>query len=212
MALIKVFLLLDILTKKVRGPMHSIAKKVIAILFLPVLAYLLAPKDMVPGEYQIKIQQLDGEKASWLIPLSIASKTSEELVSKELTHGLVFEGPQAWSLENRKPLKFTLQLSEPHLDQLSVQLLDGDSRLVSRLRPKKQGSSLVFEKSFLYKADIVLALVVLVAILWITELIPIAAASLLIPIATSIFGLDGLKIVFAQFLIPSYFYFWEVFF
>jgi di/tricarboxylate transporter len=61
---------------------------------------------------------------------------------------------------------------------------------------------LTFAMRLPYKADIALALLLVVAGLWLTELIPLSAAALLIPVVAVVTGITGKTAVLAPFAHP----------
>lgn len=181
------------------------------ILALGVLGYLLGPSDLVRGDYQARIEahyqdtylaavlpfQLDAEEGD---PQSVATAVDG--------YTLVVEGQTGYRYAFDQRISYRAQLQDGQgqpvvleFDQLSSTILGEDYAQV--LPPtENQGDWMLFSMRTPYLTKVVTSLLLVVAGLWLTELVPLAAAALLIPVVASVAGVANESLVYQSFFHP----------
>ena len=177
-------------------------KQFLIIFGFAILAFYISPNELAPGSYTFQIQGFDRSNKPitdlhWSLPLALSPDSS---IERNVEHdGVAFQYQEVFAPSKGAPFQVLSRLpNHPQLDYYQGLLLQKSTPL-SSMRGKLEGEQVTFTKRFLNKPSLVIALVVIVAGLWVTELIPIAATSLLIPIAANLFQLDQLKLVLGQF-------------
>jgi len=182
---------------------------------LAVIGYQLAPPTLPLGAYQAQITAVvQGEPMTVAFPFIIADAAGPHktvaVTQGELT--LVVSGNEHYLRRQGERITYRVRASDAAGQPLPLALRDVTSRLNGPgyrqpLPPtavvEADGTSwLLFTMRMPINAQIVLALLFVVAGLWLTELVPLAATALLIPIVAVVTGVGGATTVLAAFADP----------
>jgi anion transporter len=161
------------------------------VLLLGLIGYNLAPADLLPGQYTAALNiNLPNQTLTADFPFELAETTGSPtlLTTQQNSYQILFEGADKIAYRLGQQLTIRLQLLDNSgrvvplsLDKTAATLTGPD--YLQALSPTQLDDGwLIFTMRLPYKAKITLGLLFLVAGLWLTELVPLAAASLLIPI------------------------------
>lgn len=191
---------------------------VVQIVFIVVLAlvgYTLAPPDLVAGAYTATIHTtVAGQAITLALPFSLGEATGAPVTKTTTVKGitLMVIGNEAYRLGIGERLRFQVRAVDAAGQPLPLSLNTTSSLLVGpgyqqALPPTTQvqdeaGTWLLFTMRMPIQAKTTLALLFTVAGLWLTELIPLAASSLLIPVVAVISGIATDTAVFQAFADP----------
>jgi sodium-dependent dicarboxylate transporter 2/3/5 len=185
------------------------------VLLFGLLGFTLAPDDWVPGQYTAGLQvNLPDQTLTADFPFTLDGTTGDatgepvSLTTQAGAYQLVFEGAETVAYQLGQQLTFRLQVLDGNgrpvplaLDKAAVTLTGPN--LEQPLPPTQQvDDRLVFTMRLPYKAKIMLGLLFLVAGLWLTELVPLAAAASLVPIVVVITGVTEPAAIFQPFAHP----------
>lgn len=196
---------------RLRGLIRTKYATVLAILLLGVLGFWLAPADTPTGEYSTKITvMLDGQVLStdYRFRLDQIDSQPVTLRTSQGPYQLIVAGQEAFRYAFGAHIAYRLQILDaggwplhPALDAVSSTLAGPGFRQV--LPPTERDAEwLVFKMRVLYKAKIVTALLFMVAGLWLTELVPLAAGAMLIPVIAVVAGVTDPETVLQPFAHP----------
>jgi sodium-dependent dicarboxylate transporter 2/3/5 len=185
---------------------------IIAIIALTgMMGFWFAPNDLTPGAYIAQIQvTIDGQPFS--IPYSFQMTDSDALTE---TTPIQIQGYRfavtgqpiyAYTLGTR--LRYCLQVTDAmgkavplRLEQAtSIIYGNGYSQTVPPTDNCEEG--ILFSMQTLYRAKVVIAVLLVVAGLWLTELVPLAAGALLIPVVVVSARVSDAETVFQPFAHP----------
>ncbi len=190
------------------------ARKTIILLLVLLLGlggYLLAPADPQPGAYAAQINvSVNGQPLQVALPFTLGREAGEP-VAVTTTAGaytLTVEGYDAYRLGPSQPVTYRLQVTDRNGHSLYIPQQDVSStisgqRYTQSLPPTgRDGDWLTFSMRLPFKARIATALLFAVALLWVTELVPLAAAALLIPVVVVVSGITDADTVLQPFFHP----------
>ena len=179
-----------------------------------VVGYLLAPADLAEGSYTaVFTLTVDDEPISAHFPFILGHEAGKPLVvtTANERYQLTVEGQDAIKYELGQKIAFRLQLTDLAGQQLPLSLEQATSTIysnsqtnyVQKLPPTGQeDEGLAFTMHLPYKAKIATGLLFAVAALWLTELVPLAATALLIPVVLVITGVTDANTIFQPFAHP----------
>jgi hypothetical protein len=162
-----------------------------AVPLLGLLGYLVGPRDLPPGDYAVEIVvRLADRSASLTYPFTLGVEAGQPLVRTEAIgpYQLALKGRDAFQYTLDRSITYRLQMLDAAgqpvhlaLDQVTSTITGAHYRQV--VPPTgRSGEGLDFAMRVPYRANICTALLFVVAALWLTEVVPLAAASLLIPV------------------------------
>lgn len=183
----------------------------IAVLLLGVAGYLIGPKDFPQGEYTAVIEvTLAAQTLSIVHPFTLGTDAGQPVTNVQEAGGyqLVVEAQDAYQYALGQSIHYRLQVLDTFgnpvpltLDQATSTITGTQARQV--LPPTdRSGEWLGFTMRIPYKARIATGLLFAVAALWLTELVPLAAASLLIPVVMVVTAVTDPSTVLQPFFHP----------
>ena len=179
--------------RKIFTPLFPSGKyfKLIFVLALGVIGYYLGPRDLATGKYRAEIKvDLPDCTTSVFYLFKLGDETGK-IVTQTQTAGnykLILQGNDSYILRLGQVISYQLkvmndadQVINLSLDRVSSTIIGEDYSQV--LPPTgSSGQWLEFNLRVPYKSSIATGLLFTVAMLWLTELVPLSAASLLIPV------------------------------
>lgn len=182
---------------------------------LAVIGYQLAPPPLAFGAYQAQITAvIQGKPMTITFPFTIAEANgpSKTVVVTQGDLTLVVSGDERYSRQQGERITYRMRALDAAGQPLPLDLSAVTSTLSAPgyrqpLPPtavvQADGATwLLFTMRMPINAQIVLALLFVVAGLWLTELVPLAATALLIPIVAVVAGVGGATTVLAAFADP----------
>jgi sodium-dependent dicarboxylate transporter 2/3/5 len=184
---------------------------VIFVLLLGLLGYLLGPKDLALGDYRAQIDvRLGGQNHSVAFPFVLGQQAGEPAVitSAVRDYQISIEGKDVYPHQLDQCIAYRVRMIDSDgnpthltLDSITSTIVGTDYRQV--LPPiDRSGEWLVFSMRIPYKARICTALLFVVGALWLTEVVPLSAGALLIPIVIVVAGVTDPGTVFEPFFHP----------
>ncbi len=183
----------------------------IAVFVIGSFGYWLGPKDLPLGDYLAQTDvSLKGHTLSVGYPFVLGQQTGQPVVLTE-TNGqyqLTVEGKDAYQYQLDQSITYRIQATDANgkpihlsLDQITSTVTGPDYR--QKLPPtSRYGEWLVFTMRIPYKAKISTALLFAVAVLWLTELVPLAAGAFVIPVVIVVAAVTDAPTVFQPFFHP----------
>ena len=190
-------------------------RQIALIVVLTLIGYSLAPPDLTTGAYVAQIHTtIAGQTISLDFPFAIGAATGAQ-VTKSVTVNaitLMVMGNEQYRLGIGERLRFQARAVDGAGQPVPLALDASGSLLVGPayqqpLPPTTQvqdeaGTWLLFTMRMPLQAKTTLALLFAVAGLWLTELIPLAASALLIPVVAVVTGIASETAVFQAFADP----------
>lgn len=183
----------------------------IVVLLLAAAGYWLGPADLAPGAYTAQIE-LDLDGATYVIdfPFEVGQATGEVT---NFTHQLgayqvEVSGVNAAVQKPGSAISYRLRVLDGQQRAVDVGLENIGSQITGEgysqsLPPTgRDGAWYTFNMRIPFRARISLALLFAVAMLWVTELVPLAVAALLIPVVVVVAGISGPDAVLQPFFHP----------
>ena len=181
------------------------------VLLLGLFGYWLAPADLTPGNYTAHVRAtLPDQMLTAAFPFTIGQQSGAPLTIRTATdsYELVVEGIDAipYALDQR--LTYQAQLLDVNGEPVDLGLDDVTSTISGPEHEQPLPATQVEDGRFTftmrlpYKAKIALALLFIVAALWLTELVPLSAAALLIPFVVVVSGVMDAGAVLQPFAHP----------
>jgi len=183
----------------------------VAVLVLGVLGYLAGPKDLPLGDYTAEIDVTLADRTLSVIHPFALRPESGQLAAHTQADGLyqlVVEGKDAYKYGLGQSVSYRIQVIDAagqpvHLAPDNVTSAIKGSNYRQVLPPtNRSGEWLDFTMRVPYKARICTALLFAVGMLWLTELVPLAAASLLIPVVVVVTAITDPSTVLQPFFHP----------
>lgn len=183
------------------------------ILMVGAVGFLLAPADLVAGSYTTDVTiELEGNRYTVPLEFSIADAPGENITTMQSAGDLRVEvtGQNSYSYKLGEVITYTVRVVDTTSDT-AVQLpfeavsstLSGPNNYQQVLPPTSRADgSLVFSMRVPFKARITTGLLFAVATIWLTEVVPLSAGSLLIPVVIVVAGVTGPSTVLQQFFHP----------
>lgn len=186
----------------------------VVVLVLGVFGYLSGPQDLRAGDYEVEVAvALENQTLSLAHPFTLG-EAGQSVVRTETVgpYQLVVEGQDAFPYSFNESITYRVQVvdatGEPvslTLDQVTSTIRsatsDADYRQVVPPTGRSDGW-LGFTMRVPFRAKICTALLFAVAALWLTEVVPLAAASLLIPVVIVVTSVTDPSTVLQPFFHP----------
>lgn len=185
-------------------------KLVLAILF-GLVGFLYAPADLMLGEYTVNVA-IRHDNHTYSVPYVFTLATEE---GKETTYvgqvgdnNVIVEGKNAIQYKLGQQINFRVQLidSEDNLIPLALDAIQSTirGRNYEQELPAtgRDGDWHTFSMRVPYRAKYTTALLFAIAIMWITELVPLAATAMLIPVFAVLVGVADATTVLEPFSNP----------
>lgn len=165
---------------------------------LGILGYLIGPKDIPTGKFKTEIKVILPDRiVSVVYPFTMGDEAGETVVltQKDGEYQFVVEGEDAYLYGLGQRISYRLKVMDDVGQPIQLSMENVTSTIsgenYSQILPPTGGSEawLEFIMRIPYKSRIATGPLFAVATLWLTELVPLAAASLLIPVvvvATSV--------------------------
>ncbi|MBN1265275.1 MAG: DASS family sodium-coupled anion symporter [Anaerolineales bacterium] len=195
---------------------HSREFILLIVLAVSLVGYLFAPDDLAAGSYKTRVE-IRAENAAFQLeaPFEIGTQSGELLTHTETTAAGTIEVQAADSYVNTlgQTIHYKVRLLDASGEPVVITLQDATSTISGQnyeqiLPPvEKDGDWLQFSMRIPYKTRIATALMLAVAGLWLTEIIPLAAAAFLVPIVLVVARVSSASAVLAPFAHPIIFLF-----
>lgn len=195
-------------------PPRSRRSKVLILtgaLFLGLVGYTLAPPDLAPGAYRTEIRVTFPDAVLTLehpFQLGDTSGTPVTRIRSEGRYRLSFQGPSAHRYGLGERITFRVRITEADGTPLRVATKSATATVTGpgyrqELPPTERSEDwLIWSMRVPYRAGILTGLVFFVATLWLTEVVPLAAAALFVPFAVVVSGVTDPSTVLAPFFHP----------
>lgn len=163
----------------------------LAAIALGVIGYLLGPADLSIGNYIAEIEVTLADKsidAEYPFNLGQENGSTREITQSEGPYQLIIKGKDTYLYALGESITYHLKVVDADGQRIAVNLDQVTSTITGesyqQVLPATTHSEgwLTFTMRIPYKARIATGLLFAVATLWLTELVPLAAASLLIPV------------------------------
>jgi sodium-dependent dicarboxylate transporter 2/3/5 len=183
----------------------------VVVLLLAALGYLVGPKDLLPGDYSVEVNVFLGDDVLMVTyPFTLGSEVGQSVTETQTdgTYQLIVEASNAYWYGLGQSINYRLQVLDAAGQPVRLALDDVTSMItgenVHQVLPptSRTGEWLEFTMRVPYKARIALGLLLAVAALWLTELVPLAAASLLIPVVMVVTAVTDPETVLQPFFHP----------
>lgn len=184
---------------------------ILFVLLAGVIGYLIAPADLLTGDYTADIQvSLPDQTITAVHPFKIGRTEGDTIiqtVSSDEYH-LIISGASAFPNQLGQSLTYRVRLLGAAKNAIPLTLdnvtstITGPSYQQHLPATKISDGWLIFTMHIPFKAQIALALLFIVAILWLTELIPLSASALLIPVVVTIAGITDTTTILQPFAHP----------
>lgn len=189
---------------------------ILMIITASLAGYLLAPSDLQNGMYHSEIEvQIDGQKIKLALPIRVGQADSETALVQTTSHGYTVEveGPTGIANALGSKISYRVRVLDKDREPVDLAIENLTSTLHGTdyqqiLPPSDQsGEWLLFSMRIPYKTKVATALMLAVAALWLTEIIPLAAAAFLVPVVVVVARISSAKAVLAPFAHPIIFLF-----
>lgn len=189
---------------------------ILMIITASLAGYLLAPADLQNGVYHSEIEvQIDGRKIKLALPIRVGQADSEPALVQTTSHGYTVEveGPTGIANALGSKISYRVRVLDKDREPVDLAIENLTSTLHGTdyqqiLPPSDQsGEWLLFSMRIPYKTKVATALMLAVAALWLTEIIPLAAAAFLVPVVVVVARISSAKAVLAPFAHPIIFLF-----
>lgn len=182
-----------------------------AVLVLGVLGYLVGPRDLPLGNYSVEIGiTLDDHTLSITHPFMLGVEEGQLIIDTQTdgAYQLVIEAKDTYRHGLGQSISYRLQVVDPAGQPVHL-ALDNVTSTISGVGYRQvlpptnySGEWLDFTMRVPYKAKISTALVFAVGALWLTEMVPLAAASLMIPVVIVVTAVTDPHTVLQPFFHP----------
>ncbi|MFW5942072.1 MAG: SLC13 family permease [bacterium] len=182
------------------------------VLLLSAIGYMLGPADLQSGPYDVHIQAtVNGQPLQITHPIHLGDSSSEpqQFTYPAGDYQVVVNGSQSYANELGESIAYQVQIVDESGRPLDLAMQEITSILTNaagyeqELPPTdREGQSLSFTMRLPYRAQVVTGLLFAVALLWVTEVVPLAAAALLIPVVVVVAGITSPDTVFQPFFHP----------
>jgi len=189
--------------------------QIIVVIILALIGYRLAPPTLAVGAYVAKVSAVvAGETLTVDFPFTLGEATGATVTHTQTVNGVTFivMGQESYRLAIGERITYQARAVNAAGQPLLLTLNTTNSQLVGagyqqHLPPTAQvqdeaGNWLRFTMRLPMQAKTTLALLFAVAGLWLTELIPLAASALLIPVVAVVTGIATDTAVFQAFAEP----------
>jgi len=195
------------------GPLLPARKclNLMVVLILGVLGYLIGPRDLPLGNYSIEIGiTLEDRTLSIAHLFMLRVEEGQQIIDTQTVgaYQLVIEAKDAYLYGLGQSISYRLQVLDAAGQQVHL-ALDNVTSTISGVGYRQvlpptnySGEWLDFTMRVPYKAKICTAMVFAVGTLWLTELVPLAAASLMIPVVIVVTAVTDPHTVLQSFFHP----------
>ena len=201
------------------GPISFFQSKLftlLMVLLVSIAGFWLAPSDLQLGNYSAQISiDASGDLLEVDFPFNLED-TKDAQDSYEVKIGdywVETTGRSSVPYQLNQMIQYAVRIRDSAGNIIPLQLEQANStisgeRYEQQLPPTEQSDGwLQFQMRVPYRAKIATALLLAVAVLWLTEIIPLAAASLLVPVVLVVTNVATPKVVLAPFGHPIIFLF-----
>jgi sodium-dependent dicarboxylate transporter 2/3/5 len=185
--------------------------ELLLVLVLGLFGYWLGPKDLRLGDYSAQIDlSFNGHSLSVTYPFELGEQAGQPvtLSKSDGLYKLIVEGEDAYEYELGQKISFRTQVLDADGKPVDLALENVSSTIsstgYSQILPPTDHSDewLIFSMQIPYKAKITTALLFAIGTLWLTELVPLAAGSLLIPVVIVVASITDASTVLQPFFHP----------
>lgn len=185
--------------------------KLLVVLLLAAFGYWLGPGNLAAGTYSAHLElRLDGESYSVDFPFVLGEDEGQaQSVTQEIgEYQVEIRGADAYVKEPGSRIAYQMRVTDAGQQAVDLNLENVDSVIVGEgyrqtLPPTgRDGEWYTFSMIIPYGAQVSLALLFGVAMLWVTELVPLAAAALVIPVVVVVAGISAPETVLQPFFHP----------
>ena len=201
----------DISLRRIAAKLNSRVSKLILALLFGLIGYLCAPANLLPGEYTATISLREGDKHYAIDHQFTLGGEEGQVVIRRARAGqytLEVEGVDAIPYRLDQQISFRVRLLKADAQSVNTPI-HAISAVIHAQDYEQQlpptGSDAdwhLFAMRVPYKAKYITALLFAVAILWITELLPLAATAMLIPVVATLTGVADATSVLEPFASP----------
>lgn len=190
-------------------------RQIALIILLALVGYTIAPPDLKAGAYVAQIHTtVAGQTITLDFPFALGNAAGAQVTKSTTVNGvtLLVMGHEEYRLGIGERLRWQVRAVDAAGQPVALDLKTTGSLLVGAsyqqsLPPTTQvqdeaGTWLLFTMRMPLQAKTTLSLLFAVAGLWLTELIPLAASALLIPVVAVVTGIAGETAVFQAFADP----------
>jgi sodium-dependent dicarboxylate transporter 2/3/5 len=181
------------------------------VIVLGIFGYWLGPSDLPLGDYSAQIDvSLDGHLLSVSLPFKLGEQAGQAITHSQSNghYELFVEGVDAYKYELGQRITYRAKVIDDKGEAVQLALENVSSTITGAdyaltLPPTDHADEwLIFTTRIPYKAKIVTALLFSVAALWLTELVPLAAGALLIPVVIVVASITDPSTVLQPFFHP----------
>ncbi len=182
------------------------AKKKVLFFTLTIIlfgfGYLIAPPEMEEGEYSISLSiQREGVTSEFLITFKVLDNpTNTSLITTSLANNgislvAIYSPEYSRAIDERITFSFevvedNLVITREIMTATKIEVRGDNFQLTTSLQKEGDGRTANVTFRPLRYSKLALGLLFGIAFLWLTEFIPLAAASLIIPVVSVVFKLD----------------------
>jgi sodium-dependent dicarboxylate transporter 2/3/5 len=182
-----------------------------AILIMGLVGYLLAPADFAPGTYAAEITIRFDDRT---LEVSQAFEVGEVAGAPTVRDYPVDEmvvtviAPESIAARTGEQIEYRVSVAGPDGRPVSLSpdrvtsTITGRGYLQTVPVIDQDGDTLIFRMRIPYKANLTMGLLFAVAVVWLTEIVPLAAGSLLIPVVVVVAGITDAQSILAPFFHP----------
>jgi len=183
----------------------------IFVLLLGLFGYWLGPQDLSKGDYTAEIESsVENQSLSLIFPFSLGDQSGKPLtITKESDNFLlIIEGEDVYKVGLGQQIIYRVQVLDTNGEAVDLTFGNVTSNITGEnyqqvLPPTfREDAWLGFAMRIPFKAKISTALLFAVATLWLTELVPLSAGALAIPVIIVISAVTDASTVFQPFFHP----------
>jgi len=183
----------------------------IFVLLLGAFGYWLGPQDLSKGDYTAEIESsVENQSLSLIFPFSLGDQSGKPLtITKESDNFLlIIEGEDVYKVGLGQQIIYRVQVLDTNGEAVDLTFGNVTSNITGEnyqqvLPPTfREDAWLGFAMRIPFKAKISTALLFAVATLWLTELVPLSAGALAIPVIIVISAVTDASTVFQPFFHP----------
>lgn len=183
----------------------------LVILLLAAFGYWLGPGDLAPGQYVARGELvLDGERRQIALPFRLADTAGAAAVVTQQAGAYTIEmtGSDGFVRQPGSAIAYRLRVLDDAGMPVSLSLENVSSEIQGQgyrqeVPPTgRDGEWYTFRMRIPFGARIALGLLFAVAMLWVTELVPLAVAALVIPVVVVVAGISDADAVLQPFFDP----------
>jgi sodium-dependent dicarboxylate transporter 2/3/5 len=190
---------------------HSKVFTLLAVLTVTAMGYVFAPGDLALGSYVARIDvTIDGRIRSIDFPFTLGETPGAPVRVSSVAGGytLIVEGNDRFVYQLGEHIQYKLIVLDQNDQPIKLSSDAVGSTLIGAGYEQplpstaRSADGLTFSMRVPFKARIATALLLLLAALWLTEIIPLSAASLLIPVVIVVGNVSDINTVLQPFFHP----------